>query len=196
MQADSLRSEPPGKPKNTGVGSLSPLQRIFLTQELNQGLLRCRPTLHQLSYQGIPFRHEGRVKETPLRQSTWLVTAKGEDHPRHSLYLEPKAGELEPGRQCSDSGRRLWRGSQGRGRRAGVRTPTSLASRRPDTASSPRTSTVAWLIEPVEKASLAARKHALGWGGRQNPALGPGSETQDRPLGLSEFQLALCSGCV
>ena len=38
LQADS--SEPPGKPKNTGVGSLSLLQGTFLTQELNQGLLK------------------------------------------------------------------------------------------------------------------------------------------------------------
>ena len=35
VQVDSLPSEPPGKPKNTGVGSLS-LQGILLTQELNQ----------------------------------------------------------------------------------------------------------------------------------------------------------------
>ena len=35
LQADSLLSEPPGKPKNTGVGSLSLLHGIFLTQELN-----------------------------------------------------------------------------------------------------------------------------------------------------------------
>ena len=34
-------SEPPGKPKNTGVGSLSLCQGIFLTQESNQGLLYC-----------------------------------------------------------------------------------------------------------------------------------------------------------
>ena len=33
LQKDSLPSEPPGKPKNTGVGSLSLLQWIFLTQE-------------------------------------------------------------------------------------------------------------------------------------------------------------------
>ena len=32
LQADSLPTEPPGKPKNTGVGSLSLLQRIFATQ--------------------------------------------------------------------------------------------------------------------------------------------------------------------
>ena len=42
LQADSLLTEPPGKPKNTGVDSLSFLQGIFLTQELNQGLLHCR----------------------------------------------------------------------------------------------------------------------------------------------------------
>ena len=37
LQADSLSSEPPGKPKNTGVDSLSLLQRIFPTQESNRG---------------------------------------------------------------------------------------------------------------------------------------------------------------
>ena len=31
LQAKSLPSEPPGQPKNTGVGSLSLLQGIFLT---------------------------------------------------------------------------------------------------------------------------------------------------------------------
>ena len=34
------------------MGSLSLLQGIFLTQELNQGLLHCRRILHQLSYEG------------------------------------------------------------------------------------------------------------------------------------------------
>ena len=38
LQADSLPSEPPGKPKNIGVGSLTLLQGIFLTQEANLGL--------------------------------------------------------------------------------------------------------------------------------------------------------------
>ena len=42
LQADSLPSEPPGKPKNTGMGSLSLIQGIFPTQESNQGLLHCR----------------------------------------------------------------------------------------------------------------------------------------------------------
>ena len=39
---------------NTGVCSLSFLQGIFLTQELNWGLLHCRQILYQLSYQGSP----------------------------------------------------------------------------------------------------------------------------------------------
>ena len=43
LQADSLLSEPPGKPKNTGVGSLFLLQGNFLTQESNRGLLHCQP---------------------------------------------------------------------------------------------------------------------------------------------------------
>ena len=54
LQADSLLAEPQGKPKNTGVGSLSLSQEIFPTQESNQGLLRCRWILYQLTYQGIP----------------------------------------------------------------------------------------------------------------------------------------------
>ena len=65
--ADSLPPEPPGKPMNTGVGTLSLLQGIFPTQESNSG----PPTLQQIpyqlsyqvkhdiwSYQGIPFIHE------------------------------------------------------------------------------------------------------------------------------------------
>ena len=40
LQVDSLLSEPPKKPKNTGVGSLSLLQGTFLTQESNWGLLQ------------------------------------------------------------------------------------------------------------------------------------------------------------
>ena len=50
LQADSLQAEPQRKPKNTEVGSLSLLQWIFLTQELNRGLLHCRWILYQLSY--------------------------------------------------------------------------------------------------------------------------------------------------
>ena len=55
LQVDSIPSELPGKPKNTGVGSLSFLQEVFLTQELNQGLLYCRHILYHLSYQESPY---------------------------------------------------------------------------------------------------------------------------------------------
>ena len=53
LQADSLQSEPPGKLKNIGVGSLSLLQGIFLSQGSNPGLLLCRQILYHLSQQGL-----------------------------------------------------------------------------------------------------------------------------------------------
>ena len=49
LQADSLPAEPQGKSKNTGVGTLSLLQRSLVTQEPKQGLLHCRQILYQLS---------------------------------------------------------------------------------------------------------------------------------------------------
>ena len=41
LQADSLPAKPQGKPKNTGVGSLSLLQCIFPTQESNRTGVSC-----------------------------------------------------------------------------------------------------------------------------------------------------------
>ena len=55
LQADSLLSEPLRKPKNSGVGSLSLLQGIFLTQESNLAFLHCRWILHHMSCQGSPL---------------------------------------------------------------------------------------------------------------------------------------------
>ena len=54
LQVDSLPAEPPGKTKNTGLGSHSLLQQILQTQGLNPGLLHCRRILYQLSHQGCP----------------------------------------------------------------------------------------------------------------------------------------------
>ena len=54
LQMDCLLAEPQGKPKNTGVGSLSLLQWIFLSQESNWGLLKCRWSHYQLRYEGSP----------------------------------------------------------------------------------------------------------------------------------------------
>ena len=55
VQVDSLPSEPPWKPKNTGVGSLSLLQGNSLTQESDRSLQHCRQILYLLSYQGSLF---------------------------------------------------------------------------------------------------------------------------------------------
>ena len=65
LQANYLPAEPQGKPKNTGVRSLSLLQQIFPTQELNRGLLHCRLILYQLSYQGISCYIEYTVNYEP-----------------------------------------------------------------------------------------------------------------------------------
>ena len=54
LPVDSLPAEPEGKPKNTGVGSLTLLQQIFPTQESNQGLLHFKWILYQLRYLGSP----------------------------------------------------------------------------------------------------------------------------------------------
>ena len=54
LQMDSLSPEPPWKPKNAGVGSLSFLQRIFLNQEWNHSLLNCSNCFYKLCYPGSP----------------------------------------------------------------------------------------------------------------------------------------------
>ena len=77
--------------QNTGVGSLSFFQRIFLTQESNQGLLHCRWILYQLSWgkpqnskesvcsSGDPVSWVGKI---PWRRIPWTE---------------------EPGRDCKES---------------------------------------------------------------------------------------------
>ena len=68
LQADYLLSEPPGKPKNTGVGSLSLLQGIFPTQELNRGLL-------QLQVDSLPAELPGCVcmRKLSLRRLEGII---------------------------------------------------------------------------------------------------------------------------
>ena len=48
--------------KNTGVGSHSLLQGIYLTKGLNSGLLQGRRILYSLSYQGSPCNMETNMK--------------------------------------------------------------------------------------------------------------------------------------
>ena len=70
LQEDSSPAEPPEKPPNTGVGSLSLLQGIFLTQELNRGLLHCRQILYQLSCDGSPWKSGKWHKIKKLRSNS------------------------------------------------------------------------------------------------------------------------------
>ena len=86
LQADSLPAEPQGKPKNTGVGNLSLLQRIFLTQESNWGLLHCRWILYQLSHKGSP-----RILE-------WVIYpfSRGSSWPRNRIGVFCIAGRFFP----------------------------------------------------------------------------------------------------
>ena len=80
--ADFLPAEPPGKPKNTGVGSLSLLQQIFPTQESNWGLLHCRQILCQLSYQGNNYFSEIFLSMEIIKRITMMNQIK---HERASL---------------------------------------------------------------------------------------------------------------
>ena len=57
LQVDSLPAEPQGKPKDTGVGSLSLLQGAFLTQEFEPG----SPALQADS---LPAEPPGKPKDT------------------------------------------------------------------------------------------------------------------------------------
>ena len=70
--------------ENTGVGSHSLLQEIFLMQGLNSGLLRCGRILYHLSHQGNPYvythtyTYEPHLRlDSTLMKSTWLIQAFG-----------------------------------------------------------------------------------------------------------------------
>ena len=73
LQADSLPAKPPGKPRSTGVGSLSLLQWIFPTQDSNQGLLHCRWILYLWSYQGRPNLSVAVVYSSKIHDGLWQL---------------------------------------------------------------------------------------------------------------------------
>ena len=70
-----VESEPPGQPRNTGVGSLSLLQGIFRTQEWKRALLHCRQVLYHLSYQGSPLfmEEQQQNQKQTLKNLFWLT---------------------------------------------------------------------------------------------------------------------------
>ena len=75
--------------RNTGVGCYSLLQRVFLTQGLNLGLLLCRQILYHLSYREV-HTPVGRVR------SKWYCPncAGWEADPR-KVSPSPKGSSLE-----------------------------------------------------------------------------------------------------
>ena len=79
---DPLQSEPPGKPKNTGVGTSSFLQGIFLTQSylfhsiLDFSFWLLNSESLDLS---IAFLVAQIVKNLPAMQETWVRSLSWED---------------------------------------------------------------------------------------------------------------------
>ena len=99
LQEDSLPAEPPGYSKNIGVGSLSLLQRIFLTQESNRGLLHCRSILYQLSNEGSPFFYISAYflsVSMPLQRREWYKIGL-------NMYMIPKILKDQVGGGNTDS---------------------------------------------------------------------------------------------
>ena len=98
LQVDSLPAEPQGKFNNTGVGSLSLLQRIILTQELNQGLLLCRRSLYQLGHKRSPYMPMGLGKKNILlpNKPGWAPPPMGIGGNAVSVFAPPQRLPLLP----------------------------------------------------------------------------------------------------
>ena len=115
LQADSLPSEPAGKPKNTREGNLSLLQGIFPTQELNRGLLHCRQILYQLSYQESPDIHYSSIYHyslliiyplliyQPLTSGSVLKNLPGKQEMQVRFLGQEEALENEMATHCHSS---------------------------------------------------------------------------------------------
>ena len=93
LQVDSLHCESPGKPKNTGVSSLSFLQGIFSTQESNQSLLNCRQILYQLSYQGQPGFSVYGIFQTRILEWVAISFCRGSFQPRYQTHISCIEGD-------------------------------------------------------------------------------------------------------
>ena len=79
LWADSLPTEPQGKPKNTGVGSLSLLQRIFLTRNrtgdscIAGGFFTNWATRE--AHEGLNFRARGNIPAlTKIETMIWVIS--------------------------------------------------------------------------------------------------------------------------
>ena len=96
--------------QNTQVGNLSLFQGIFLTQELNQGLLHFRWILYQLSFQGsdageissVPGLGRPLVKEMATHSIilAWGIQWTEEPGVLQSMRSQRKRHSLVTKRQC------------------------------------------------------------------------------------------------
>ncbi|KAB0381254.1 hypothetical protein FD755_009038 [Muntiacus reevesi] len=82
LQVDSLPAEPPGKPKNTGVGSVSLLQGIFLTQE-KSSVLQLIPS----NWRGAEETFLGTPGPAPLFMINLLLPLPSFPFTRNALTL-------------------------------------------------------------------------------------------------------------
>ena len=85
LQADSIPSDLPGKPKNTRVGSLSLLQGIFLTQESNQTRifqqhrrLGFEPLVGKIPRKGMATHSIFLLENSTDRGFWWAVVARSQ----------------------------------------------------------------------------------------------------------------------
>ena len=101
LQGDSLRAEPPEKPKNTGVGSLSILQRIFPIQRLNPSKAGSKGKQGQgPPCSSAPEQQAPHLPEPPDVVKGLEGTLKAEAEPGeegwHSPRTLPFCGEISP----------------------------------------------------------------------------------------------------
>ena len=93
LQADSLPAEPTGKPKNTGVGSLSLLQPLCLTQESNPCLLHCR----QIFWATMDFLYKNKRKHKLSLLEIWNPLPKPSQKVLEMFpYLKKKLAPSHP----------------------------------------------------------------------------------------------------
>ena len=74
--------------KNTGVGSHSLLQGIFLTQISNPGLLNCRQILHHLSHDGSPGK-QGDKSNSQSDSGLCVIVTKAVERPAPGRASDP-----------------------------------------------------------------------------------------------------------
>ena len=103
--------------ENTGVGSHSLVQGIFLTQGSNPGLLHCRQILYHLSHQGSPGMANGHVKgcSASLIVREMQIRTTGKYHfTLVSVAITEKSTDNKWWRGCREKGTLLhcWRECQ------------------------------------------------------------------------------------